>query len=159
MEVRYQEFSRLLGRLCDSSPKEMVSLVLRKVADPPAVPDEGLIFWGIVHRKNHPLFSRVPYPLRDHGYPSDISRSSSTCRSPTPDLGPFSPKPRQKEIRGASKYCRTVSYIQNPKYLADGIFETDDVLQIRRPVVTATSVAIGGDIQRIITNRQERTAT
>lgn len=67
---------------------------------------------------------RVPYPLREHGisirYFPIIERLS---KSHILDLVIFRPSPEKKEsYEELRKYCRNVSYVQNPKYLAHGTF-------------------------------------
>lgn len=70
------------------------------------------------------FFPKVPYPLREHGisvryFP--ILEHLST--SHTLDLVIFRPSPDKKEgYEALRKYCRNVSYLQNPRYLNHGIF-------------------------------------
>jgi Glycosyltransferase len=68
------------------------------------------------------FFPRVPYPLRDHGisvrYFPIIEYLS---KSHVLDLVIFRAHPdKKKSYEVLRKYCRNVSYVQNPKYLAHG---------------------------------------
>lgn len=70
------------------------------------------------------FFPRVPYPLRDNGisvrYFPIIKHLS---KSHVLDLVIFRLNPGRKEgYEELRKYCRDVSYVQNPKRLAEGIF-------------------------------------
>jgi glycosyltransferase involved in cell wall biosynthesis len=70
------------------------------------------------------FFPRVPYPLREHGisirYFPIIEHLS---KSHTLDLVIFRPRPDKKESYEAlRKFCRNVSYLQNPRYLNHGMF-------------------------------------
>jgi glycosyltransferase involved in cell wall biosynthesis len=98
---------------------------------------------------------RVPYPLREHGisirYFPIIEHLS---KSHTLDLVLFRPNPDEKEsYEELRKYCRNVSYVQNPKHLADGVFSK--LMTYCRFAVPwsppLTPVAHGaGEIQRVI---------
>lgn len=68
------------------------------------------------------FFPKVPYPLHAHGisirYLPIIEHLS---RSHTLDLVIFRPRPEKKEHHDElRKYCRDVTYLQNPKYLSYG---------------------------------------
>ena len=70
------------------------------------------------------FFPKVPYPLREHGisvrYFPIIEHLS---KSHTLDLVIFRARPDKKDsYEVLRRYCRNVSYVQNPKYQADGIF-------------------------------------
>ena len=104
------------------------------------------------------FFPRVPYPLREHGisirYFPIIEHLS---KSHTLDLVLFRPNPDRKEsYEELRKYCRNVSYVQNPKYLAHGTFSK--LMTYCRFAVPWSPpfnhVSHGaGDIQRVITEQ------
>jgi len=104
---------------------------------------------------------RVPYPLREHGisirYFPIIEHLS---KSHVLDLVIFRPRPDRKEsYEDLRKYCRNVSYVQNPKYLSRGIFSK--LVTYGRfafpwsPPLTPVAHA-AGDLQRIITEQAGR---
>jgi glycosyltransferase involved in cell wall biosynthesis len=103
------------------------------------------------------FFSMVPYPLRKHGvsirYFPIIEHLS---KSHTLDLVIFHAIPSEKESYDAlRKYCRNVSYIQNPKYIPHAIFSK--LITYCRYAIPSSPplsfVAHGGGVQRIITEQ------
>jgi glycosyltransferase involved in cell wall biosynthesis len=101
------------------------------------------------------FFPKVPYPLREHGisvrYFPIIEHLS---KSHTLDLVIFRRRPDRKEsYEVLRKYCRNVSYVQNPKYLAHGTWsKLTTYCRFAAPWTPPLApVAHGaGDLQRII---------
>jgi glycosyltransferase involved in cell wall biosynthesis len=104
------------------------------------------------------FLTRVPYPLQEHGisirYFPIIEHFS---KSHVLDLVIFRPRQDKTEsYEVLRKYCRNVSYVQNPKYLVHGIFSK--LLTYGRFAVPwsppLTPVAHGaGALQRVITQQ------
>jgi glycosyltransferase involved in cell wall biosynthesis len=102
------------------------------------------------------FFPRIPYPLREHGisvrYLPIIEHLS---KSHTLDLVIFRRRPDRKEsYEELRKYCRNVSYVQNPKYLDHGTCsKLMTYCRFSAPWTPPLApVAHGaGDVQRVIT--------
>lgn len=107
------------------------------------------------------FFSMVPYPLRKHGlsirYFPIIEHLS---KSHTLDLVIFCPRPGDRESYDVlRKYCRNVSYIQNPKYLNHGPFsKLTTYCRYAAPWSNPLSIVTHGnsDMRRIITEQSGR---